>query len=674
MPEQERPVLGGRYELYRRIARGGMAEVFLAKDQLLDRPVAVKVLFPEFATDSTFVERFRREAQAAANLSHPNIAGVYDWGQESGTYYIVMEYVEGRSLAEMIRSEGAIDPERTAEIAIDVAAALAFAHRSGVVHRDIKPGNILISSSGQVKVVDFGIARAISATSDDDLTQTGAVMGTATYLSPEQARGQPADPRSDIYSLAVVMYEMLTGQAPFTGDTPVAIAYKHVQETVVPPSDLNRTLEHSLEAIVLKGMAKAPPERYGSAEELRSDLRRHRAGEPVLAAEEPGSGGTGPIVPPPVVPPAEPPGFEATTAFPTSGPPTVPPGGMPPGGGGGGYEEEPRRTGLLVASMVGAVAIVAVLVFMFAQALSDEGDADDGPALIEVPDVVGEDQIDAESILRNAGFLVSIETEESDEVPEGEVIRQNPRAGAEVEEGTEILLTVSGGLGTVEVPQLVDLTEEDARDALRSLDLIPDPVYEFDDEAEEGIVIAQDPRAGIEVEPGSSVVITISSGSELIEVPDVVGSSQSDAELALARSGFFEDVVIQEQFDDEVPQGDVIAQNPAAGTPQPDDTVFTLTISRGPELIEIPIVSGTQEAIARAELEALRFGVSVTYITLPANSPDDGLVISVTPAEGTAHPPGTLVTLRVGEAAEPPATTTTTTTTTAPTTTTTGDG
>jgi serine/threonine-protein kinase len=224
MADQEPVVLNGRYELHRRIARGGMAEVVLARDQLLDRPVAVKILFPEFATDAAFVERFRREAQAAAGLNHPNIVGVYDWGREANTYFIVMEYVDGRSLADVLRAEGTLHPDRAADIATDVAAALGFAHRNGVVHRDVKPGNVLISSAGLVKVTDFGIARAISHNAEEALTQTGSVMGTATYFSPEQAQGKSVDPRSDLYSLGIVMYEMVCGKAPFTAENPVAVA------------------------------------------------------------------------------------------------------------------------------------------------------------------------------------------------------------------------------------------------------------------------------------------------------------------------------------------------------------------------------------------------------------------------------------------------------------------
>src|SRR5206468_3780944 len=248
----QQTVFNGRYELHRRLARGGMADVFLARDQLLDRPVAVKVLFPEFATDPNFVERFRREAQSAANLNHPNIVSVYDWGQEQGTYFIVMEYIEGRSLADILRTEGPLQPQRAAEVASDIAAALGFAHRNGVVHRDVKPGNVLISPSGQVKVADFGIARALGADPESNLTQAGSVMGTATYFAPEQAQGLPLDPRSDLYSLGVVLYEMVTGRPPFSGESPVAIAYKHVQEQPPPPRHVNTNVPPAMEAIILK--------------------------------------------------------------------------------------------------------------------------------------------------------------------------------------------------------------------------------------------------------------------------------------------------------------------------------------------------------------------------------------------------------------------------------------
>ena len=278
-------LIAERYEVQRKLARGGMAEVFVGQDRSLGRPVAIKVMFPEFAADTAFVERFRREAQAAANLTHPNIVAVYDWGPIDTTYFMVMEYVSGRTLAEIIREAAPINPDRAADLAAGVASALGFAHRNGVVHRDIKPANVIIDDGGEVKVADFGIARAVSGGAGD-LTQTGTVMGTATYFSPEQAQGQEVDPRSDLYSLGVVLYEMITGRPPFTGDSPVSIAYKHVQEPVPPPRSIVPAIPAGLQAITLKLLAKRTSNRYASAEDLRADLARFRAGEPVLALQE----------------------------------------------------------------------------------------------------------------------------------------------------------------------------------------------------------------------------------------------------------------------------------------------------------------------------------------------------------------------------------------------------
>src|SRR5262245_10772772 len=274
-------VFSNRYRIEREIARGGMAEVYLARDESLNRQVALKALFPEYAREPSFVERFRREAQAAANLNHPNIVGIYDWGQESGTYFIVMEYVEGRSLRDLIRSEGPVDAGRAADITAEIASALAFAHRSGVVHRDVKPGNVLITPQGSVKVTDFGIARAGAG---DGLTQTGSVMGTATYFSPEQAQGLAVDGRSDVYSLGVVLYELVCGGVPFVADSPVSVAYKHVREEPVPPSQRNTDVPPGLEQIIMSSLAKDPDQRYQSADDMRADLLRFRRGRPLAAA------------------------------------------------------------------------------------------------------------------------------------------------------------------------------------------------------------------------------------------------------------------------------------------------------------------------------------------------------------------------------------------------------
>src|SRR5579863_4500956 len=278
-------VLSGRYELSHLVARGGMAEVYRAHDKLLDRPVALKILFPELSVDRTFVERFRREAQAAANLSHPNIVPVFDWGEDYSTYYIVMEYVDGRPLSSILRSAGPLHPDRAAEIAADVAAALSYAHRHGVIHRDVKPGNVLITEEGTVKVTDFGIARAVNT--EESLTQTGAVMGTATYFSPEQAEGLGVDARSDIYSLGVVLFEMVTGRPPFLGETPVAIASKHVREHPPMPRQINSAVPEDLEAVILKCMAKSPDNRYATGDDLRIDLLRFREGRAVGAVAPP---------------------------------------------------------------------------------------------------------------------------------------------------------------------------------------------------------------------------------------------------------------------------------------------------------------------------------------------------------------------------------------------------
>src|SRR5271154_2018467 len=282
MDQSQTPrVFSERYELNHLIARGGMAEVYRAHDRLLDRPVALKVLFPELSIDRTFVERFRREAQAAANLLHPHIVQVFDWGEDDGTYFIVMEFIDGRPLSSILRTAGPLHPDRAAEIAADVALALDYAHRHGVVHRDIKPGNVLITDEGQVKVTDFGIARAINT--EESLTQTGAVMGTATYFSPEQAEGIGVDSRSDIYSLGVVLFEMVTGRPPFLGDTPVAVASKHVRDHPPAPRELNPAIPPTFEAIILKAMAKDPAHRYATAEDLRADLLRFTEGRSVSA-------------------------------------------------------------------------------------------------------------------------------------------------------------------------------------------------------------------------------------------------------------------------------------------------------------------------------------------------------------------------------------------------------
>src|SRR5436190_9769238 len=390
MPDQK--VLAGRYELEEVLGHGGMAEVFLGTDRVLGRRIAVKVLSDRFARDSSFVARFRREAQSAAALNHPNVVSVFDTGSDDGTHFIVMEYVRGKTLSDVIREDAPLLPERAAEIAQGVAQALAFAHKGGIIHRDVKPGNIMLTPTGDVKVMDFGIARA---TASESLTQTATVLGTATYFSPEQAQGEPVDARSDIYSLGIVLYEMLTGQPPFAGDSAVTIAYKHVREDPVPPSRLNPDVPPGLDAIVMRCLAKNPSNRYQTVEELLQDLERFRAGQPVRAT---------PLMPPlstEVVERATRP----TTVLPT---PTT--------------EETDRRRKWIAAVILGFILVVIVVgLFLLASTLSKTG------ATVAVPNVVGRPLTVAEDILRNDGFAVGNVTQQDSDQPKDTVLDYSPK-------------------------------------------------------------------------------------------------------------------------------------------------------------------------------------------------------------------------------------------------------
>jgi serine/threonine-protein kinase len=554
-------VYTGRYQIVRHLARGGMAEVYLARDLLLDRPVAVKVLFPEFASDHSFVERFRREARAAANLNHPNIVSIYDWGEENGTYFIVMEYVDGLTLRDVIRRQGPLKATRAAEIGADIAAGLHFAHVNGVVHRDVKPGNVIITTS-QVKVTDFGIARAGDPA--ESLTQAGAVMGTATYFSPEQAQGHVVDLRSDVYSLGVVLYEMVAARPPFTGDNPVSIAYQHVREQPVPPREYNPDVPPAFEAIIEKAMAKNRANRYASAEDLRADLVRFTQGQPVSAEK--------------LVPAAAATGIMARNG---EGPTTT----VQPGVDGTtvvavdrtlmAVDDEPRaRTSTYIIILVTLLAVLGAILFLISRQLGVGG-----TALVTVPGVVGKNQPEAEQLLRDAGLKPDKKEVQDEANPAGRVTAQDPGANVQVKKGATVTYTVSSGAPIIEVPDVRNRTVDAATEALTmaGFQVASNPV---NSDRTPGTVIDQAPGAGTRQAKGSTVTLTVSKGVEQIQVPDVRNFREGDAANQLGQAGFR--TATRNEFSDTTAAGTVIRTEPAAGTPLERNATVTLVISNGP--------------------------------------------------------------------------------------------
>jgi eukaryotic-like serine/threonine-protein kinase len=639
MSQQNQVIFNGRYELHRRLGRGGMAEVYLARDQLLDRPVAVKVLFPALATDQGFVERFRREAQAAANLQHPNIVSVFDWGEANGTYFIVMEYVEGMTLAELLRDEGRLHPDRAAEITADIAAALGFAHRNRVVHRDVKPGNVLITRDGGVKVADFGIARALSDSSDMNLTKTGSVMGTATYFSPEQARGAPVDPRSDIYSLGCVLYEMTTGHPPFAGDSAVAIAYKHVQENPMPPRRFDPALPETLEAITLKCLAKNPANRYPSAQDLRADIRRFLDGSRIMAE---------PVLAPPVDPGAT--NVLARTQYGEQTAAIAGPVGYAPQGYDDGYddyddyddEDEPKRSKWFLAALILLLLVLAGLLFLLARNFSGGGD---GVEQVTVPGVVGQDVNVATGALEAAGFEVKTEFANDPTAPPNQVTKQDPEAGVDADAGSTVTLTVSQGPEPVTVPDVVGMAQTEAQTVLTQAGFVVNVVPQENDDVPEDTVISQDPAANQQVPPQSTITIAVSSGSGKVAVPNVVGQTQGAAQAALSSAGFAT-VNVQQQSSGDVPNGTVISVDPPAGTQVPPNQAITLVVSSGQERVGVPNVEGLNEANARTQLEAAGLSVSVSQEDV-SNPGQDGRVLRQSPSAGQQVDRGSTVNIVV---------------------------
>jgi serine/threonine-protein kinase len=646
MSDQPPRVLNDRYEIHRRLARGGMAQVYLARDRSLDRPVAVKELVPEFAVDPSFVERFRREAQAAAGLSNANIVGVFDWGEQDGTYFIVMEYVDGPSLAQVLRADGPLHPNRAAEIASEVAGGLGFAHSRGVVHRDVKPGNVLLTKSGQAKVTDFGIARALSS-ADDDLTQAGSVMGTATYFSPEQAQGLSVDPRSDLYSLGVVLYEMVTGRPPFAGDTPLAIAYKHVQDQPPSPSTLMPTLPPGLEAIIMKLLQKNPDDRYASAEDLRMDLGRFLAGEQTVAERDAALaaaalGGAAAM---------------ATTMQPATTVGAAVPAAEPEDE----LEEEEGKpkTALFIGILVVLLLALGGLLFWFVNSSSG--------ADVAVPSLIGLTVDEAEKQLKDADLVPKVTTEPSATIAADLVISQDPGKDVTVKSGSTVKLVVSSGIETVELPDVTGLAQAEAEKQLIAKGLLVKITPQESAEIASGTVISQNPAALVPVAVGSVVELFVSKGVGEELVPDVVGQPLAQAQAEIQAAGFrFANPT--QAASATVPNGSVISTDPAGGASVPANTLIRIVVSTGPEQVKVPTVVGQNEADATTTIKFVGLSVRVVPQTVPAGDPNAGRVISQDPAGGKMVDKGSAVTITVGVAAA--ATTTTTTTTVATTTTT----
>ncbi|MBS3939602.1 MAG: Stk1 family PASTA domain-containing Ser/Thr kinase, partial [Actinobacteria bacterium] len=550
-------VLVDRYELRRPLGRGGMAEVWAAHDRTLDREVAIKLLLDRFRDDEAFTSRFHDEARHVARLNHPNLVAVYDTGTEvppdvdpaSGIRqpFIVMELVEGRSLQQAIDA-GGLTEDRALEVVADVCAALQYAHGRGLIHRDVKPGNILLAHDGTVKVTDFGIARAVG---NENVTRTAAVLGTAAYLSPEQAQGLDVDTRSDLYSLGVVLYESLTGRQPFTGDSAVTVAYQHVQEPPRPPREWEPSVSPAAEAIAMRALAKNPANRYQSAAEMQDDLVNARVGNPVAA-------------------PAVMTERETALLAPAAPARTLP-----------SHEQERRKRGALYGFLA-----VLVLLALIGGAWALASMFSDDTRRIAVPDVEGQTLESAERIITQQGFVRGeLTEEETDEVEPGLVLRQSPGPDTMAAEGSEIDLVVSVGRETVAVPDVVGGTEEQAYRAWREAGLtVGQKTSEPSDEVEAGLIISTSPPAGDEVPVGSAVDFVVSAGQEEVVVRPVTNYSESEAQARLEDQDL--EVNILREFDDVVSEGFVIRQDPPAGSRVPVGTIVTVVVSRGPEETE----------------------------------------------------------------------------------------
>ncbi|HEX6585823.1 MAG TPA: Stk1 family PASTA domain-containing Ser/Thr kinase [Solirubrobacterales bacterium] len=606
-------VIDERYQLKRKIGSGGMADVWLAADTELDRDVAIKILHDRFAQDKEFVERFQREAQSAAGLQHPNVVGVFDRGVFRDTYFIAMEYVDGPSLKELVG--GGMGIQDAIDFTRQILGAARFAHRKGIVHRDLKPQNVLIDAEGRARVADFGIARGGE---NSDITATGSVMGTAQYLSPEQAQGKETTARSDIYSIGVILYEALTGRVPFEGDSAVAVALKQVSETPRRPSSINPNIAPALDAVVMRALAKDPEARFKDADAF---LRGLDAAERTPDRPRP----------------------EDTAAF-----AAVTPEGEAEARDEEDYEdwrdedERRRRRRWLILAVLAAL-VAALVAFALTR-----------PSDVAVPDVIGKDVDAATEILENQGFDVAIKAVPSG-VPRDQVVEQDPiptsRGGGKAKEGSTVTLSVSSGPAIVAVPQVAGLSREEATKRLENAGFQVTVAERFSETVARGLVIGTEPGAGTQLSTAQPVTLLISRGSDRVEVPDVVGLDDQGALNALTEAELAGTIV---QRDSDEPQGEVIAQSPGAGQLVPRGSQVTIFVSSG--AIAVPDVIGEIRKTAVATLKKAGFVVAVTEET--TDDPTQvAKVISEFPPGGSRAQRGDTVTISVGIAAEPTVTT-----------------